>query len=303
MRRTKEDIIRQLKSSGYVVSRFTLRTEGMYSVDDASWNYRDGIVHLSHVHPQVKNIPVVADSNKLASIFLQRVFGIQFPIGVFDFETAEHTQTTFFTFAFFVVVVENVCESHGTNRASVTTNYHICSAPLLRWAHPIFRWLLKRNYRLLMAQDVPLRERRGELRSWGFSFTGEEENRSYLTSLNTVEDHVVAPEPALEEPPVPPISLSELRDGERIFVGRDDHRGLQFVRDGDEVLVFQRLCLHQGASLDSASVCAGRLTCGWHGRKMEPLTRINLAKKNSRACLSGYLFELREGNLHISFAT
>lgn len=301
MKRSKEEIIRSLLQAGYVVSDFSLRAEGNYSVEDASWNYRDAIAHLNHIHPQVRNIPVVADDKKLASIFLQTIFGIRFPITVFDYETKEHTQTTFFSWAFFVVVVENVCESLSAQRAAVATHYQICSPPFFRWAHPVVRWVLKRNYRILMSQDVPVRERRGELRDWGYSFRGREENQSYRRSLNIVNDQVVPPE---EESLPASVSFdleSDLAEGKRAFFGRDDHLGLQFLRRGNEVVVYPRICPHQGASLDRSACADGRLQCGWHGRKFNPLLTIDLTTTEAIWNLAGrHRLEIRQGRLHVS---
>lgn len=301
MKRSKEEISHQLERNGYVASRFSLRLEGDYSIDDAIWNYRDGVVHLSHIHPQVKNIPIVVDDDKLASLFLQSVFGIRFPIIVVDYETKEHTQSTLFSWGFFVIAVENVCESIAQNRAAVTTNYQIFSPPFLKVLHPILRWLLKRNYRQLMSQDVPVRERRGILRGWGYSFAGKEDNRSYLRTLNLTANHVIAPS-LTESAASETFEVRHLAEGQRTFMGRNDHRGLQFVREGDEILVFRRMCPHQGASLDEAQLSEGRLRCTWHGRKLAPLTRIHL-RDGSNAEAEGFSFNVTGGELSVSELT
>lgn len=297
MKRSREEILKALRANGYAASEFSIVTEGRYSVDDASWNYRDGIVHLEYVHPQVKNIPIVADDEKLASIFLQRVFGIRFPIGVVDYETKRYEQTTFFAWGFFVVVVQNLCTPLGPNQSRVTTLYLICSPPFFKWLHPVLKWILKRNYRLLMSQDIPMRERRGELRDWGFSFRGD--THSYERANEVATDKVEFP--VSGEVPAPRIfDVANLREGQRLFYGRSDQFGLQLVREGTMLLVFKRLCPHQGASLDTGKFVDGKIGCGWHGRKFAPLAQINLDGGDRTLELDGYRYELGAGKLKVS---
>lgn len=301
MKRSKQDIVNILREQKYSITQFSLRLEGKYTIDDASWNYRDAIAHLSLIHPQVKNIPIVVDDGKLASIFLQRIFGIRFPIGVVDYETSPYTQTTFFAWGFFVIVVENECYSIPPDHAGVKTDYHICSPKLFRVLHPLIRWVLKRNYQLLMSQDVPMRERRGALREWGYRFKSENENRSYLKALNIGLD-LVEPPSVLSDPIQFSVDLErDLKSGSVVFLGRDDHRGIQIRRDGDVLSVFHRMCPHQGASLDDAQQSSGQLKCSWHGRKIKPIAVLNLSdEKLSPSRQQGLSFEIEGTMLRIS---
>ena len=61
--------------------------------------------------------------------------------------------------------------------------------------------------------------------------------------------------------------------------------GLKIIRQGNQVLIFERMCPHEGASLDQAALCIGKeLRCPWHGRAIRPLRIVPyLEFKGSRS--------------------
>ena len=62
------------------------------------------------------------------------------------------------------------------------------------------------------------------------------------------------------------------------MVGTDDVGGVRIIRENDKVLVFPRVCLHAGASLDDAKVDGDCIVCPWHGKRIQPLAVLVDAK-------------------------
>jgi nitrite reductase/ring-hydroxylating ferredoxin subunit len=61
-------------------------------------------------------------------------------------------------------------------------------------------------------------------------------------------------------------------------VGTDDVAGVRIVREQDNVMIFPRVCLHAGASLDDAKVDGDCIVCPWHGKRIQPLAVLVNAK-------------------------
>jgi phenylpropionate dioxygenase-like ring-hydroxylating dioxygenase large terminal subunit len=62
------------------------------------------------------------------------------------------------------------------------------------------------------------------------------------------------------------------------FVGTDDAGGVRVVHQQDKLMVFPRVCLHAGASLDDAKVDGDCIICPWHGKRIQPLAVLVDAK-------------------------
>ena len=76
---------------------------------------------------------------------------------------------------------EQVEQGHVETR--VSTNYVVESNIFLRPFHFLVRIALRRNYQILMSEDLPMRERRGLLRRRGFLFR-KDGAYGYETSKN-----------------------------------------------------------------------------------------------------------------------
>ena len=272
---SKKSLVLSLQHEGLVFSEFTLAHEGDYAVDDADWNYKD-VPHLHYVHELAEAIPAVVGGDLIATINMQKVLMFRFPFALFNFESGPNTQTYYTTWLWYVLIIETAYESLGQCRTRVNTTYSIGCPPLLKWTFPILKWVLKRNYDNLMSTDIPMRERRGQLRSWGYSFFKEDERYSFEKTIDIVQPNVIAPD---ED-----VKLCEslfdiahiLPENGQFFVGRDDVWGLRLVREGTALKLFPRLCPHEGASLDSTECKNDKIQCPWHGRSFEPLAKFDM---------------------------
>lgn len=114
-----------------------------------------------------------------------------------------------------------------------------------------------------------MRERRGQLRAWGYSFATDALGMTYPDSLDNQINRVIPPPvlPNWEET----IPLSQLREQGECLMGSSDSRGLRLRYTEGKIEVFPRSCPHEGAPLDQAKCHEGQLQCPWHGRKLSSL--------------------------------
>ncbi|MCR9191809.1 MAG: Rieske 2Fe-2S domain-containing protein [Gammaproteobacteria bacterium] len=294
MKKSKAQLIERLKIEGFDFSEFSLINEGVYSVSDADWNYKD-IPHLHYVHRLAEAAPSYASDDQIASIVVQKIPGFTIPLSVFIYENTPTSQLYYTANFFFILIVESVYTELEPNRTRVTTTYSIGSAKWLKWTFPMLRWLIKRNYRDLMSTDIPMRERRGQLRNWGYEFHNDAPTYSYAKSVNIRPDNVILP--VKQELPDHCITLkldeNLPKEGE-FFWGKDDAWGLRLVRTSDKLRMFARMCHHEGASLDKEPCVNHKLQCPWHGRKSLPIATFDLAQTDNQ--------EAESRLHHISFA-
>jgi hypothetical protein len=287
VKREKNQLISSLESEGLRFKSFTRTHEGRYSPEDADWNYKD-VPHLHHVHEMVEAIISSVDDDSIATINLQNVFSFQCPMAVFNYQTKPGSQIYYTTFFFFILIVETVYEELAPLRTRVVTTYSVGSSRWLTWCFPFIRWCIKRNYKVLMAADLPMRFRRGQLREWGYTFNADGPTYSFQKTMDITTPNVVVPR---ETQPFDPVAFSvneEIPDGDERFLGRDDHLGLRLVRRGSEILVFPRLCPHEGASLDSSGCRDSRVFCLWHGRGFQPLAKFSLDSRGPHEIVTPY---------------
>ena len=131
MRRSREQLIVQLKGQGLCFSSFSMEHEGHYAVADAEWNYKD-VPHLHCVHELVEAVIANAERMcKIATINLQKALGVKVPMAVFNYSFDERTQIYYTTFLFFVLVVETTYDTIAPGKTKVVTTYSIGAPSVL----------------------------------------------------------------------------------------------------------------------------------------------------------------------------
>jgi nitrite reductase/ring-hydroxylating ferredoxin subunit len=282
LKKSKDQLVARLRKENFFFAEFSMIHEGDYSVADADWNYKD-IPHLHYVHQLAEAAPSYADDDKIASIVVQKIPGLTIPLSVFIYENSPTSQLYYTASFFYVLIIESKYQELGPNRTRVTTTYCIGASKILRWTFPILRWLIKRNYRDLMSTDIPMRERRGKLRSWGYHFYNDTPTYSYVKSNDISGEHVILPT-TLPTPANTVLRLSEVlpHAGEYLW-GRDDAWGLRLVRSEDQTLrIYARMCHHQGASLDGQACINHRVQCPWHGRLFPAIATFDLTQQTAQ---------------------
>ena len=294
-RLTRDAVVAQLEEQGLRFRTVTVQTEGEYLPTDVDWNNKD-VVHLNHVHTWADDVTCVIDRDLQATVSLQKVLGVTCPVVIVHYDSEPDHQTHFFTLLAWTVVTDIEFVALGPTRTRAITSYSVGAKRPWMLAFPLIRALLRRNYRQLMSEDVPMRERRGVLRSWGYTFVGDGGPRDIRDSVPIARNNVVVPD--LPTLPTDPVPLAELAEGAVVLVGRSDHLGLRLQRRGREVLAFPRLCPHEGAELDGAAAVDGCVQCPWHGRQLPPVAVIDLDEA-AEAATPHHRLRVQGDRLHI----
>ncbi|MDB4793744.1 Rieske 2Fe-2S domain-containing protein [Methylacidiphilales bacterium] len=274
--KSKDELVAKLTGAGFVFSQFSLINEGDYEPYDADWNYKD-VPHLNVLHKLVNGYPARVEDGIITTIILQNVAGFVLPMGLVCYHSGKNRQTYYTSFLTFLLIVETTWESIGEIRTRVVTTYAVGSRWYLKFLHPIIQKLITRNYANLMADDVPMRTRRGQLRKWGYAFRTDGPPHSYATTLHILDENMVY-KSELRPPKPVHLSMEQLAAArhEDILTTQSDHWGLRLTVEGDTLHVFPRLCPHEGACLDKQAIENVSMRCPWHGRILRPLTSISM---------------------------
>lgn len=284
----------QLSKQGLAFSSLTLTHQGQYAAQDADWNYKD-IPHLDEVHQLVSSVQILARGDLTLNIFLQKVGPVTIPLSVVNLQHQPNGQLYYTSAFFFVLIIETTWDEKVPNLTKVTTHYRIGSPRILKFVHPIIRRMLARNYSILMAADIPMREQRGRLRSRGFSFQNDNTGYKFDETTNLSVSNLRYPVPRSWE--TRRIHLDELFKGTKgEIVLSADHIRLAIVHG--RPVAFPLLCPHEGASLCDVPISErGLIRCPWHGRQLGPKnldqgTEVEI-HPNCFASLSGTVLTLR----------
>jgi hypothetical protein len=297
-----DQIVDVFKRKGFHFSKWTLISSGKYHPFDSTWNYMD-IIHAEFVHDQIDSDYGVISDKYLSGIAFIKLFGLQIPLLITNFSQNPHSMTYYMSWLFFCLIVETNAEEVRPGLTRVSTNYKIGSVAFFKFLHPCIKWILSKNYKVLMSTDVPMRERRGQLREWGYSFK-DDSDHSFEKSLDNSKQNVIFPKENTGENLTIDLILDDIlpSDGEFLY-GRDDHFGVQIIRSAGFVSIYPRLCSHEGASLDKDNfwVCSRRrevpvsnqkgykIMCPWHGKLHEPIGQFDLSSKEIQKMESVYL--------------
>ncbi len=300
MRLTGEQIVAKLKMEGFVFSKMVLSTETPGAVPDLDWNYKD-ILHAENVHNQVRAVPALIEGESIQHIFIQKVLGIKLPLCVAGYTAAPNSLTYYTTWFFVALVIETFYEQVKSNLVRAKTEYHIGTPPWLVWVAPIVSWILKRNYTNLMLGDIPMRQRRGQLRDWGYTFQQDSKPYTFEKTTELNFQNVILPIQLPESDSAITIKVDTLEEGCKKFLGQSNHLGLYFTRRKDQILFYQRMCMHEGASLDEAKCVDTNIKCPWHGKLIQPLAVLNILNSQKQVATTRYHeIKLHSGVLEVA---
>jgi hypothetical protein len=270
-----EEIVQGLRDQGYFLSQSVVYSTGRFAPTDVEWNYKD-IPHINHVHSQVGGITFYTDHDASSSLFIQNILGIRAIFCGILYKSSPTSMTYLFSLGVFIIIVETDWQSISESHTKVRTTYHIGSARLFRLLHGVVHGMLKRNYRLLMKEDMPMRLRRGDLRARGYTYRADSEGVSFLQSLRTGQTNLVRPVQP-EGHTLVDVDLAAFNDGTSL-VGSDDFGGMRISKAGTQVQLFPRICRHDGASLDGQSIGLNQaIKCPWHGNECGAILSLDLS--------------------------
>lgn len=265
-------VLKNLQALGFKSKSFTLDSEGKWAPEDAEWNYYD-VPHLNEVHSQADAATLYTLERYSSSILRQRVGPISLPAIVSIFESSEHSIAYASTIGPFIICVESswALMDFGTTR--VQTTYTISTTKIWAPWTWVIRKLLVRNYGILMSEDLPMRERRGQLRELGYTFTTDKNGSTFIGSTDLRSNNVLVPQLPKDSWS---LATAEILSGEDLYVGPTDVRGVRLKREGDQIFFYPRMCLHEGALLDGIGPNSNGVKCPWHGRVERKLGVLDL---------------------------
>ena len=284
--------------SNYRFRYFDLVLESGGDPIDVVFNYKD-LAHLKVVHNTFDIFYSHIGDDVQSCVVMQKLFGLNFPLTHLAIQLDKNRLFFHDSFLNVILTSEVVADPLPDHRVRVTTTYGI-GAPriLLPLAFPILKWLLTRNYHVLMEGDGPMRDRRGELRRWGVRLP--QTSYPFQDTMDLRARHVLPCE-KVGAPEAASFPFEKMSVDEPIFYGRSDHFGLQIVRRADVVEVYPRLCPHEGACLDRKSFVGERaISCGWHGRRFGPVLSVPLPATASEFVGPFHQLRVSPDALHIT---
>ena len=271
-----ENLVQKFKNHGFYFSEFKLQCDDPCLPVDTEWNYKD-IAHVSFMHDHAIREFTYIGNNVYNTLDIQKVMGITIPQSTTFYSTDGDNKLISHTTLFFgVVLVEVSYQPVGELKTRTTTRYAIGSKFILgRLLHPIIKFGVIRNWKRFTKDDRPVRQRRGALRQKGYTFNTQSPV-DHLKTIDTSENGVFIlneKSKLLKTKESHKLIISK-NINKNIFIGEDDHLGLQIKITPEVIRIFPRLCPHQGGSLDNCNLNDFFIACPWHGRKFKALCSI-----------------------------
>ena len=296
---SQKELVDSLEKQGLKFSHFSFISEGNFLPSDADWNYKD-VPHLNVVHQLVDAVNACIGDDIIATINMQKILGIRFPLSVFNYDTGPNRQTYFANFFVYQLIIETSYIKLDTLRTQVTTRYAIGSAPIWQFFVPILKWVIRKNYDDLMSTDIPMRTRRGDLRAMGYTFKGDNSTYSFRDTMKIQESNLIPPSASKYLGIEFSASLSAVLEQKTVLLGKPDHLGLRLELDNDSISVFLRTCPHEGANLDESKCAKSTLSCPWHARKFRPLLKLSMDADQALQTASGINASVKNGQIRLS---
>lgn len=289
-----EGLKNKISKLNYKFLDFTLTNEGDYDPKDVDYNYKD-IPHLNIVHSNVRSVATLISHDFYCAVNSQKLFGITFPMTLVNYSSTDNSQTYFTTFAFFIFIIHTEWKKIGKNTI-VETKYSIGCTPLLFFLTPLIKFSLKKNYKILMSEDIPMRNQRNKLRKAGYDFLSTQKNKcSYLETTNVSNDNLVMK----SNPEKISIDLKRTFEGKnQELIGDIGLMGFKILKKNEKYSLFSRVCPHEGADLSETDFFQKDIKCPWHGRRIFPLIEFAL-EDNFEKEIKDYVVTKKENNLQI----
>ena len=273
------DMVNSLKKENFNFNFFESETIGDYLPEDSDWNYKD-VAHAKFVHSNVSSLQAFVLDDFSGSINLQKLpfFGLSIPIVTLNYEQSKFNQMYFFSIGPYIVIVNTVSEKIDSHKTKVKTSYAIGSKGLFKFLHKIIGKILLKNNKLLMLEDSPMRNRKGELRKCGHKFYSDSQS-SFKFTEQINRANVYLDQNTESEIFIKKSSLLSSKEGDK--VGQNSGILSFFITDDDNIKkIWPTTCSHEGAYLTSKCINNGKIFCPWHNKIIKPLISIDKKEEN-----------------------
>ncbi len=240
---------------GLAVTRGVYELRNRHQAQDLAWNHMDQM-HRPLVHNTYLEASRIARGRNFA-LSLTKMTPFSLLVPVMDVQLGPDLFYQSFTlFSLVHVLCLNRMVPEPDGRCLQRTEWYITSHWLFKFLHPLVHRRFRRLVEFQNAQDIPIRDRRQQLRERGYRFGSDDPD--YLSS-NSLE--LAVRPPRLEG--THRIDVSAVGAAlEQKMAGPIE---LLIRRSGGTVEVWPGVCPHEGGPLLCGKLEAGRIECPWHG--------------------------------------
>ena len=267
-----------MKKQGYKYLYLRRITRGDYAPRDSEWNYSD-IPHLNYIHTKVDAHTYFADQERIINLFMQKLGPISIPVSNYIEHLEKDKHCYVMNIVGMVVAVTTTHKTASNGKAETLTEYKFYYRSFIE---KLFAFLIKtatkKNYKVLMSEDKPMRNQRGFLRNIGITFISDAKDK---IGFAETEDLTIKNVDA----------KNYFKSGEEklIEIDLNNNIGTYFIKEwfmtiatfDNKISILGNICQHEGAKLNYAyknedQTCLA--ACPWHGKRIAPLITINKAR-------------------------
>ena len=260
----------ELKFSSLI---FTIDNYGNYTPLDSDWNYKD-VPHLNIVHKNVESVQALVADEAVGSINFQKIpfLGFSIPMVLVNYEYDVFNQIYIGSFGPYILVANTITDN-ASSKTKISTKFAIYSKGVFKYLHKFIKNSIIKNNKILMSEDVPMRERRFSLRHkhcHDFYFPGKTYSFKFTEEIYRANVFIKNGKSSVEVDKAKIINSCE-----NDILGEDDGLLSFFVTKNKNVkYLWPRTCPHEGAELNNKCIIKGRVSCPWHHRRISPLVEI-----------------------------
>jgi len=282
-----ETLLKSLKKSGLANKSFQLFSSGEFEPQDVDWNLKDTI-HIEFVHDLFSQGTIYQTDCTLTTINSLKILFFHTKYIGFMFDSEPNKTIYLAHIGLFFIAVTTEFYKSGESKTDVITTYNVSSNRLfLTIFFPFIKWAITRNYNELMVDDMQMRERRGALRKLGISFVRNNERYTFAETTKLNKKNCLY-KPSIFNRSRSSKVLITKKNGSSVLeflTGISDPWGLRGIIVDDKLALYPRMCDHEGACLDNATLNKNIMSCPWHGKKLKAIYE-EIITKNMKFILS-----------------
>lgn len=262
------------KQHSFKSIKLSLSSKGEYSFRDSEWNYSD-IPHLEHIHSKVDSFSVQISEEFIGNIFIQQIGPIKIPAMVFIQHRDLHSHEYLMSILNIIIYVKTSHIDKGFNKSSTNTVYQFFFNGFTgRVVAYLARYATKKNYAILMSEDMPMRVQRGELRAKGIKFIKDNslDKIGFQSTLDLSNKNVDGKDcKEFKKPFIYSFKMQGCLD--TVY---DESHQLFAKISHNEISLYPAICQHEGAPLLDKKCKSIAEKCPWHGLNIIPLAKIRV---------------------------
>ena len=286
---------------GFKFRNFCITFVGDYSPDDADWNYKD-VKHVNVVHKNIYSIQAATTRDVSCNINLQKIpiLGFEIPMTLFSYDVSKYNPIYISTMGPYIIIVSTLSELINKNQTKVATTFSIGSKGLFRIMHPIIEHILRKNNEALMRDDIPMRNRRGQLRKNNHIFYKNTDSYSFEFTEDTDRSNVYLNENKENFIKINKQKILEAKNGD--IIGEENGVFSFFVTIDQEgkKKIWPSTCSHEGAKLNKKCLKQNFLMCPWHNKKINYLIEVNKQNFNLKPNID-YAMKITENFVNFKY--